>query len=78
MKIGFIIGKNNEICDNPSLKKMTPKKFLFDTYNKKKQLHTDVAIAMTVKTKFPGHIIDIILPKEISVQRLKKMILILY
>ena len=45
-------------------KKVTPKKFLFDTYNKKKQLHTDVAIAMTVKTKFPGHNVDIILPNK--------------
>jgi len=72
MKLGFIVGKNNEICNNPALKKITPKKFLFDTYNKKKQLHVDVAIAMTVKTKFPGHTVDIILPTEISLQRLKK------
>ena len=72
MKIGFIVGKTNEVCDNKELKKQTPKKYLADTYNKKNQLHTDVAIAMTVKNKFPGHKIDIILPKEISVNRLKK------
>ena len=70
MKIGFIVGKTNEVCDNKELK-ITPKKFLADTYNKKNQLHVDVAIAMSVKTKF-GHKVDIILPKEISVERLKK------
>ena len=72
MKIGFIVGKTNEVCDNSALKKITPKKFLADTYNKKNQLHVDVAIAMTVKTKFPGHQVDIILPGEISLKRLKK------
>jgi hypothetical protein len=72
MKLGFIVGKTNEVCDNKQLKKLTPKKFLANTHNKKNQLHVDVAIAMTVKTKFPGHSVDIILPKEISVQRLKK------
>uniref|UniRef100_A0A6C0CDU7 ATP-grasp domain-containing protein n=1 Tax=viral metagenome TaxID=1070528 RepID=A0A6C0CDU7_9ZZZZ len=72
MKIGFIVGKNNEICDDKDLKKITPKKFLADTFYKKNQLHIDVAIAMSVKTKFPGHQVDIILPKEISLQRLKK------
>jgi len=72
MKIGFIVGKTNEVCDNSALKKITPKKYLADTHNKKNQLHVDVAIAMTVKTKFPGHQVDIILPSEISVKRLKK------
>ena len=66
MKIGFIVGKTNEVCDDKELKKVTPKKYLADTYNKKNQLHTDVAIAMTVNTKFPGHTIDIILPKELK------------
>ena len=72
MKIGFIVGKTNEVCDNSALKKLTPKKYLADTYNKKNQLHVDVAIAMYVKTKFPGHTVDIILPKEITLNRLKK------
>jgi hypothetical protein len=72
MKIGFIVGKTNEICDDKDLKKITPNKYLADTFYKKNQLHIDVAIAMTVKTKFPGHQVDIILPKEISLQRLKK------
>ncbi len=72
MKIGFIVGKTNEICNDLKLKKITPKKYLEDTYNKKKQLHVDVAIAMTVKLKFPGHKIDIIKPNEITVNRLNK------
>jgi len=72
MKIGFIVGKTNEVCDNKELKKITPTKYLADTYNKKNQLHIDVAIAMTVKTKFQGLQVDIILPKDISLQRLKK------
>mgnify|MGYP006081141379 CR=1 FL=1 len=72
MKLGFIVGKNNEIYNNPSLKKITPKKYLQDTHNKKNQLHIDVAIAMTIKTKFPGCTVDIISPTEISLQRLKK------
>ena len=72
MKIGFIVGKTNEVSDDRDLKKITPKKFLADTFYKKNQLHIDVAIAMTVKTKFTGHQVDIILPKEISLQRLKK------
>jgi hypothetical protein len=75
MKIGFIVGKNNEICDNSSLKKITPKKFLVDCYDngwKKNTLQIDVAIAMTIKSRFPGISIDMILPKEISLARLKK------
>jgi hypothetical protein len=72
MKIGFIVGKTNEIHHNAALKKITPKKYLVDTYNKKKQLHVDVAIAMTVKTRFPGVTVDIIMPKEITLQRLQK------
>ena len=42
MRIGFIVGKNNEVCDNKSLKKITPNKYLSDTYTntgiKKNQL----------------------------------------
>ena len=77
MKIGFIVGKNNEVYYDKELKKVTPKKYLSDTYNNegkllRNQLHVDVAIAMTVTTKFPENDIDIIIPKEISVQRLKK------
>ena len=77
MKLGFIVGKNNEVCNNKELQKLTPNKYLADTYDDngrrlKNKLHTDVAIAMTVKTKFPENKVDIILPHEISLQRLKK------
>ena len=75
MKIGFIVGKNNEICHNKELKKLTPKKYLVDCYDngwKKNTLQIDVAIAMTIKTRFTGITIDIILPNEISLARLKK------
>tara|TARA_Y100000389_G_scaffold24325_3_gene21013 strand:- start:1328 stop:2389 length:1062 start_codon:yes stop_codon:yes gene_type:complete len=76
MKIGFIVGKTNEICHNKELKKITPNKYLTDVHTdtglKKNQLNVDVAIAMTVKTKFPENKVDIILPKEISVKRLQK------
>ena len=75
MKIGFIVGKNNEICHNKELKKKTPKKYLVDCYDngwKKNTLQIDVAIAMTIKTRFTGITIDIILPNEISLARLKK------
>lgn len=75
MKIGFIVGKNNEICHNKELKKITPKKYLVDCYDngwKKNTLQIDVAIAMTIKSRFTGITIDIILPNEISLERLKK------
>ena len=32
MKLGFIVGKTNEVCDNKELRKQTPKKYLEDTY----------------------------------------------
>ena len=40
MKLGFIVGKTNEVCDNKQLKKLTPKKYLADTYNIKKINYT--------------------------------------
>ena len=67
MKLGFIVGRENEICHNAALKKLTPKKYL--VHNK---LHIDVAIAMTVKLNYPGVNVDIILPKDISLTRFKK------
>ncbi len=67
MKLGFIVGRENEICHNAAIKKMTPKKYL--VHNK---LHIDVAIAMTVSLNYPGVKIDIILPKDISLARFKK------
>ena len=67
MRIGFIVGKDDEIYGDDDLYNMTPKKYL-----QYEELHTDVAIAMTIKESYPDITVDIILPKELSVNRLKK------
>jgi glutathione synthase/RimK-type ligase-like ATP-grasp enzyme len=67
MKLGFIVGRENEICHNKELMKLTPDKYLVN-----KKLHIDVAIAMTVKLRYPYINVDIIQPKEISLERLKR------
>ena len=56
MKIGFIVGKNDEIYDDKNLKKITAKKYLVDG-----ELNSDVAIAMTIKKNYPDIKVDIIL-----------------
>lgn len=67
MRIGFIVGKDDEIYDDDFLYDITPKKYLqYDNLN------TDVAICMVIKQSFPNITVDIILPKEISLERLKK------
>lgn len=67
MKIGFIVGKDDEIYDDDFLYDITPKKYLqYDNLN------TDVAICMVIKQSFPNVVVDIILPKDISLERLKK------
>tara|TARA_Y100000361_G_C11141996_1_gene335677 strand:+ start:99 stop:1142 length:1044 start_codon:yes stop_codon:yes gene_type:complete len=67
MNIGFIVGKDDEMYDDDYLYSITPKKYLqYDN------LHTDVAICMVIKESYPDVNVDIILPKDISVQRLKK------
>ena len=75
MKLGFIVGRDHEIYDNKVLQKKTPKKYLVDCYDngwKRNSLQVDVGIAMTIKEKYPGYKVDIILPREISLERLKK------
>ena len=67
MRIGFIVGKDDEIYDDDYLYNMTPKKYL--QYG---ELNTDVAIAMTIKNGYPDITVDIILPREITLERLKK------
>ena len=48
MNIGFIVGKDDEIYDDDFLFSITPKKYLqYDN------LHTDVAICMTIKQSYP-------------------------
>jgi hypothetical protein len=67
MKIGFIVGRTDEVYDDEWLLSLTPKKYLVNGY-----LHVDVAIAMTVKLMYPNITVDIILPNELSISRLKK------
>jgi len=68
MRIGFIVGKNDQIYKDNKLKKLTPKKYLFNS----DEFHVDVAIAMNIKLNYPNLIVDIILPKEITKKKLKK------
>jgi len=67
MNIGFIVGKDDEIYGDNFLYDMTPKKYL--QYG---NLHTDVAICMVIKQSYPDVNVDIILPKDVSLERLKK------
>lgn len=67
MKIGFIVGRNDEICNDKLLYSKTPKKYLVNN-----ELHVDVAIAMTVKLYYDNIKVDIIKPNELSITRLKK------
>ena len=67
MKIGFIVGKDDEIYNDDFLYGITPKKYLqYDNLN------TDVAICTFIKYSYPNIKVDIILPKDISLERLKK------
>ena len=67
MRIGFIVGKDDEIYDDDYLFNLTPKKYL--QYG---ELNSDVAVAMTVKNGYQDVTVDIILPREITLERLKK------
>ena len=67
MKIGIICGKTSEECLDKSLVKKIPKKYKIYGL-----IHTDVALAYIMKEKFPDIKVDIILPKDISNQRLQK------
>ena len=67
MNIGFIVGKDDEMYDDEYLYSITPKKYL-----QYENLHTDVAVCMVIKESYPDVNVDIILPKDVSLQRLKK------
>jgi len=69
MRIGFIVGKDDEIYDDEYLFSLTPKKYL--QYG---ELNSDVAVAMAVKDGYQDVSVDIILPREITLERLKKNI----
>ena len=72
MRIGFLVGKEDEIHYDDELFEQTPKKYLQQGLYSEPLLHTDVAIAMTVRRSYPDVIVDIILPNEISDKRLQK------
>ena len=67
MRIGIITGKDDEISLNKEINKLVPKK-----YYENGSVHTDIALAFLMKEKFVGVTVDIITPKEITNQRLKK------
>ena len=67
MKIGIITGKDDEISLNKDINKLVPKK-----YYENGNVHTDIALAFLMKERFVGFQVDIITPKELTNQRLKK------
>ena len=67
MKIGIITGKDDEISLHEEINKLVPKKH-YENGN----IHTDIALAYLIKHKFVGVTVDIITPKEITNQRLKR------
>lgn len=72
MKIGIIVGKEGEEYIYDDVRDIVPKKlYKKDAYGNK-NINTDVAIAYTIKQNYPMVKVDIIEPKEISLQRLKK------
>ena len=67
MKIGIIVGKSSEPFISESIELRVPKKYMVD-----EQVHTDVAVAYTIKRRYKDIDVDIILPKDITLRRLKK------
>ena len=67
MKIGIICGKTSEEYLNKSFVKQIPKKYKING-----DIHTDVALGYIIKDKFPDVKVDLIMPKDISNQRLQK------
>ena len=67
MRIGIITGKDDEVSLNNEINKLVPKKF-YQNGN----VHTDIALAFLMKERFVGFQVDIITPKELTNQRLKK------
>ena len=72
MKIGIIIGKEGEEYLYDDIRKMVPQKYYKTDAYGKKIINTDVAIAYTIKERYPLIKVDIIEPKDLSLQRLKK------
>ena len=72
MRIGFLVGKEDEIHYDDELFNQTPKKYLQQGDYAEPLLHKDVAIAMTIRLSYPDVQVDIILPNEISNKRLQQ------
>ena len=72
MKLGIIIGKEGEEYLYDDIRKKVPKKYYKTDDYGKKVINTDVAIAYTIKERYPLITVDIIEPKDLSLQRLKK------
>ena len=68
MKIGLLCGKTNEKSLDKDLVKRIPKKYK----SHKGFINTDIALAYLMKERFTNIQIDIIMPKDISNQRLKR------
>ena len=67
MRIGIITGKTDEISlDKEINKKVAKKHYYYGSVN------TDAALAYTIKEKFPNVTVDVIMPNELSDQRLQK------
>ena len=67
MRIGIITGKTDEISLDKEINKKVAKKHYY--YG---SVHTDAALAYTIKEKFPNVTVDVIMPNELSDQRLQK------
>lgn len=67
MRIGIIVGKDDEFYEDDFFYDITPKK-----YYQNGGINTDVAVAMTIKQGYPDVTVDIILPNQVSLARLKK------
>ena len=72
MRIGIIIGKEGEEYLYDDIRKMVPSKYYKTDIYGTKIINTDVAIAYTIKERYPLLKMDIIEPKNLSLQRLKK------
>lgn len=72
MKIGIITGKSGETYRYEELREMIPKKYYKVNEYGEKEINTDIAIAFSIRHRFPNIKVDIIEPKDISLARLTK------
>lgn len=74
IKIGLICGKSDEpaLLIDSKFKTSIPSKYKKTWEGLKNIVHNDIALAYTMKQRFPGYTINIIQPEEITVAKLKK------